>query len=60
MVITQEHFELLQRIYNTMLEINTKGQDTLIMSDCLRALDSLINAIEEESSAIETQREKGE
>ena len=59
MQFTQEQFELLQRIYNTMLEINTKGQDTLIMSDCLRALDSLIQVIEN-SPAAAVQREEGE
>lgn len=43
--------EQLSRIYNTLLLINTKGEDTLIMADCLRALKNYIietQEIEEE------------
>ena len=42
MTITKEQLEQLTRIYNTMLNIGTKGEDTLIMSDCLRALEQVI------------------
>ena len=42
MTITREQLEQLTRIYNTMLNIGTKGEDTLIMSDCLRALEQVI------------------
>lgn len=42
MNITQEQLEQLTRIYNTMLEINTKGESTLVMADCLRALEQTI------------------
>lgn len=45
MTITREQLEQLSRIYNTMLEIRTKGEDTLIMSDCLRALEQTIKEI---------------
>jgi len=38
MTITREQLEQLTRIYNTMLSIDTKGEATLIMADCLRAL----------------------
>lgn len=34
--------EQLIRIYNTLLEIHTKGEDTLVMADCLRALKKVI------------------
>ena len=34
--------ELLTRIYNTLLLVNTKGEDTLTMADCLRALRNFI------------------
>lgn len=30
-------------IYNVMLQIETKGQSTLIMADCLVALRNIIN-----------------
>lgn len=34
--------EQLIKIYNTMLLIETKGENTLIMADCLRALKDII------------------
>lgn len=45
MTITKEQVEQLTRIYNTMLEISTKGEDTLVMADCLRALSQVVNQI---------------
>lgn len=40
--MTQEKIESLSRIYNTLLLINTKGEDTIIMADCLKAIKSFI------------------
>ena len=45
MTITREQIEQLTRIYNTMLEIRTKGEDTLVMADCLRALEQVVTQI---------------
>ena len=45
MTITKEQVEQLTRIYNTMLEIGTKGKDSLVMSDCLRALEQVITQV---------------
>lgn len=45
MAITREQLEQLTRIYNTMLQIGTKGEDTLVMADCLRALEQTITVI---------------
>lgn len=45
MIIQREQVEQLSRIYNTMLEIRTKGEDTMIMSDCLRALEQVIQQV---------------
>lgn len=45
MNITKEQVEQLTRIYNTMLEIRTKGEDTLVMSDCLRALEQVVTQV---------------
>ena len=50
MTITREQVEQLTRIYNTMLEIRTKGEDTLVMSDCLRALEQVITQIMQSGS----------
>ena len=35
--------ELLLRIYNTLLQIETKGESTMLMADCIRALQTVIN-----------------
>lgn len=47
MTITNEQLSLLARIYNTLLQVGTKGEDTLIMADCLRALEQVIKEISE-------------
>lgn len=44
--MTQEQFAQLERIYNTLKLISTKGEDTLVMADCLRAIESLAQEIE--------------
>lgn len=44
--MTQEQLLRLQRIYNTFMTIETKGENTLIMADCLRALQQLAQSIE--------------
>lgn len=45
MIISKEQVEQLSRIYNTLLEISTKGEDTLVMADCLRALEQVVNQV---------------
>ena len=44
--MTQEQFAQLQRIYNTLMTITTKGEDTLVMADCLRALQQWASEME--------------
>lgn len=39
-----EKLEILSRIYNTLLLVNTKGEDTMIMADCLKSLSNFINS----------------
>jgi len=34
--------EMLTRIYNTLALISTKGEDTMVMADCLRAIQNLV------------------
>lgn len=43
--MTRDQLNQLVRIYNTLLTINTKGDDTLIMADCIRALKQSIEGI---------------
>lgn len=40
--MTYEKLDVMSRIYNTLLLINTKGEDTMVMGDCLRTLKSFI------------------
>ena len=51
MTITREQLEQLVRIYNTMLNIGTKGEDTLVMADCLRALEQVVTQINQSTTA---------
>lgn len=44
--ILQDNIEQLIRIYNTLFEISTKGEDTLIMADCLRSFKNTITNIQ--------------
>lgn len=45
--LTNEQFVQLTRIYNTLLTIETKGENTLIMADCVRALQETIQGAEQ-------------
>lgn len=59
MTITQEQFIQFSRIYNTLLTIETKGENTLIMADCVRALQTIIQEIQQNtltSQAIEAEK----
>lgn len=38
----------LANIYNALLLVNTKGEDTIIMGDCLKALRNIIGKLSEE------------
>lgn len=51
--MTYEKLETLSRIYNTLLLINTKGEDTLIMADCLNAIRTFIQNEQKEIDNIE-------
>lgn len=46
MTIKQEELEKLVYIYNNLLSIFTNGENTLIMSDCLRSLKQTILQIQ--------------
>ena len=49
--MTQEQLVTLAQIYITLMTIDTRGSNTMIMASCLEALKELI---------IQLQREKGE
>ena len=51
MEITREQLEQLARIYNTLMNISTKGEDTFIMADCLRAMEKVITDIDKKAAS---------
>lgn len=40
--ITEEQLLQLTRIYNTLLTVKTSGEDSFIMTDCMRALQQVL------------------
>ena len=42
----------LTKLYNTLMQVETKGTNTLLLADCLRFLDKLIS--EESTREAET------
>lgn len=51
--MTQEQFTQLFRIYNTLATVSTKGEDTIVMGDCLRALNALLSELNNAEKTIE-------
>ena len=43
-----EDLKTLSLIYNTLLEISTKGDDTVLMGECLKAFKNFIMNKQEE------------
>ena len=48
--MTQEQLIQLTRIYNTLLNVHTKGEDGFVMTDCMRALQQVIVEINESNA----------
>lgn len=63
-----EQFSMLGKIYNTMLMIETHGESTIYMGECLKAMREILSNVEIENmknkiqnSMMESQNpEKGE
>ena len=47
----------LTNLFNTLCQIETKGQNTIIMGDRLRYLEQLINKSTEINKPVETEEE---
>ena len=54
--------EVLISILNVLTQIETKGQGTLMMADCIQALDQLVNKIPDEvpKSEVKVEAEQSE
>ena len=46
-----QNLEQLIKIYNTLLMVSTKGEDTVIMGQCLNAMRDLLTQIQQEAVA---------
>ena len=44
--MTQEQMNQFVRIYNTLCTVATRGEDTIIMGECLRAMQTLAQEIQ--------------
>lgn len=44
-----EQFSMLGKIYNTMLMIETHGESTIYMGECLKAMRELLSSVEMEN-----------
>lgn len=57
--MTQNQFIQLNKIYNTLALIQTSGENTIIMGECLRAMKELITEIgqQEIEEAVEEVKE---
>lgn len=52
--------ELLTRIYNTLLLVNTKGEDTMIMGECLKSLQNFVLTKKQELTTTQTTKTEEE
>ena len=60
MTITQEQLIQLSRIYNTLLTVETRGENTLVMADCVRAFETVVKDIQKANSTESVGAEKVE
>lgn len=44
--------ENLMRLKNTLMNVETKGNNTLIMADCLRFIDQMVEAYSAEKNTV--------
>ena len=55
-----ENQNLLQQVYNLLLTIETKGENTLKMSECIRALDFYIQSQTQVPNAVAPEEKEEE
>lgn len=49
-----DEITLLNKVYNTLGQINTRGQETLYMARCLDAIEEVINSLHSKNIIEET------
>lgn len=53
--MTNEQKILLSQIFNTLMTVNTSGENSFIMTDCLRAMQKLMVSINESEESKEAE-----
>lgn len=48
--MTKAQYDVLTQVFNALQAIDTKGQNTIIMADVLRALQQLMNSVQVEAT----------
>ena len=49
--MTQTHLENLIRVYNALLGISTKGEDTVMMGQCLAVMRDILTEVQNAMSS---------
>ena len=57
--ISEEQLIQLSRIYNTLLTIETRGDNTIAMGDCLRAFQQSVQEIQKQPLEVATPEAEG-
>lgn len=53
--MNNSQIEQLVKVYNTLLMVTTKGEDTIIMGQCLHALYQILSEIQNSATAADKQ-----
>lgn len=53
--MNNSQIEQLVKVYNTLLMVTTKGEDTIIMGQCLHALYQILSEIQNNATAADKQ-----
>lgn len=56
-LIMKDILEQLVKIYNTLLMVSTKGEDTVIMGQCLSAMRESLTAFQQQLNALSSSEE---
>ena len=56
--MSKENYANLIKGYNTLQLIETKGENTVIMGECLKALGSLIQAVDKDMNTEKVSEEE--
>lgn len=58
--MNKNDLEQLIRVYNTLTEISTKGEDTILMANCLQAFRATLNKLQTEQAKEQVQSDNKE